>query len=243
MSAGDMSSTCAAAAVAADGISTASGSSASSPSAPSTPDVVAGGPAGRRARGPKKPKIDIDREIQEANRLAELFKKMQTASKVASRNASRSKQRLIRKANKLSEQDLMRLAVLKRCGMFVPETSAEPMSPSAAAVMPSPTKKTKTQEHISSRFKSLVTSVPGAAEVLEALDRPQLTTALSCSLPGGSLAAAPVPVSLQLLPGLHRLPSRPRTTPVVPMPVDDAADGGDAVDAGAVESTAGEMSD
>ena len=68
----------------------------------------------------RKPKIDIDNEIEEANRLAELFRKMQNASKVAARNATRSKQRLMRKANQLSEQDLMRLAVLKRCGIFAP---------------------------------------------------------------------------------------------------------------------------
>ena len=68
----------------------------------------------------RKPKIDIDNEIEEANRLAELFRKMQNASKVAARKATRSKQRLMKKADQLSEQDLMRLAVLKRCGIFAP---------------------------------------------------------------------------------------------------------------------------
>ena len=94
---------------------------------------TAGGPAlseSGRAPSKRKPKIDIDNEIQEANRLVELFRKMQNASKVAARSAMRSKQRLMRKASKLSEQDLVRLAVLKRCGICgaeEDETVAAPM--------------------------------------------------------------------------------------------------------------------
>ena len=46
--------------------------------------LAAGGPTpseAGRAPSKRKPKIDIDHEIQEANRLAELFRKMQNASK------------------------------------------------------------------------------------------------------------------------------------------------------------------
>ena len=114
------------AATAEDEVPTASGRSSSVPSAPGTPVATPKAlAAGGRIRGEKKkPQIDIDYEIQEANKLAELFKKMQKASKVAGRNAVRQRQRLVRKAQKLSEQDLMRLAVIKRCGMFVPDVSA-----------------------------------------------------------------------------------------------------------------------
>ena len=76
-------SACAAAAfIAEDEVSTASGGSSSVASSPGTPVAKAKAKAAvGRPRGGKKPQIDIDVEIQEANKLAELFKKMQKASK------------------------------------------------------------------------------------------------------------------------------------------------------------------
>ena len=118
-----------------------------------------------RPRGGKKPEIDIDIQIQEANKLAELFKKMQKASKVAARNSTRQRQHLVRKARKLSEQDLMRLAVIKRCGMFVPDTADVAASASEAGGGPPPAKTSKLQEQLTSRFRTLVTDVAGAAEL------------------------------------------------------------------------------
>ena len=156
----------------------------------------------------RKPKIDIDNEIEEANRLAELFRKMQNASKVAARNATRSKQRLMRKANQLSEQDLMRLAVLKRCGIFAPEdddTVAPPMPLEATSPV---VKRSKAQEHISCRFKTLVSSVPGAADVLEGLDK--CTAPVAAPLSGASKSSSSMLLSgsLPKAVGLKRLPSR-----------------------------------
>ena len=74
-------SACAAAAsIAEDEVSTASGGASSVASSPGTPVAKAKAKAAvGRPRGGKKPQIDIDVEIQEANRLAELFKKMQKA--------------------------------------------------------------------------------------------------------------------------------------------------------------------
>jgi hypothetical protein len=156
----------------------------------------------------RKPKIDIDTEIEEANRLAALFRKMQNASKVAARNAARSKQRLMRKANQLSEQDLMRLAVLKRCGIFAPEdddTVAPPMPLEATSPV---VKRSKAQEHISCRFKTLVSSVPGAADVLEGLDK--CTAPVAAPLSGASKSSSSMLLSgsLPKAVGLKRLPSR-----------------------------------
>ena len=173
--------------------------------------LAAGGPTpseAGRAPSKRKPKIDIDNETQEANRLAELFRKMQNASKVAARNATRSKQRLMRKANKLSEQDLMRLAVLKRCGIFAPEEDETVASPTPLEVQPLPVKLSKAQEHISGRFKTLVSSVPGAAEVFEGLDKS--TNPVVYSLPALSKSSSSVLLSgtLPKAVGLKRLPSR-----------------------------------
>ena len=200
------------AATAEDEVTTASGSSSSVPSAPGTPDATPKAlAAGGRIRGGKKPQIDIDHEIQEANKLAELFRKMQKASKVAARNAGRQRQRLVRKAQKLSEQDLMRLAVIKRCGMFVPGTSLVTESASGADGTPPSAKKSKTQEHLSSRFKALVSGVAGASELCEALtggtDGGPAASALFAT-PAVSLPVAR-PAARLRAPVLQRLPSQP----------------------------------
>ena len=50
---------------------------------------------------------------------------MLTAARTTSRNNRKAKQRLIKKAGKLSPEDLERIAVLKRCGLFVDEGNDE----------------------------------------------------------------------------------------------------------------------
>jgi hypothetical protein len=90
-------------------------------------DRNGGAPAQPKARV-KKPRIDIDNQITEANRLSEVLRKVAQAAKTTAKNGTRAKQRLVRKAGKLSSQDLERIAVLKRCGLFtgaMPETETE----------------------------------------------------------------------------------------------------------------------
>jgi hypothetical protein len=233
MAASVETSACAAAAsIAEDEVSTTSGGSSSVASPPVSPVAKAKAKAAvGRPRGGKKPQIDIDVEIQEANRLAELFKKMQKASNVSARNSTRQRQRLVRKAHKLSEQDLMSLAVIKRCGMFVPDAPDVSASSAGAAGGPPQAKKSKLQEQLSTRFKTLTSGVAGAAELCEALT---LGTA------GNAAARAPStpivvssPVAKQLLrlraPLLQRLPSQPLTlrAAVPPAVAADEVDGED----------------
>ena len=227
---------CAAAATAEDEVSTASGSPSSAPSAAGTPVAKAKtAAAGGRARGGKKPQIDIDVEIQEANRLAELFKKMQKASKVASRNATRQRQRLVRKAQKLSEQDLMRLAVIKRCGMFMPDApDVAAASASGADGGPPQAKKSKAQEQLSSRFKTLVSGVAGAAELCEALtigteNRSAATAPTTIPVVSSPVAKQPARLRAVVLQRLQRLPSQP-LTPRAAVPPAVAADEDDGED-------------
>ena len=82
----------------------------------------AASPAAAKASLQKKKvlrsKIDLDDEIRQANQLAAMSRKMLTAAKNVSRNNRKAKQRLIKKAGKLSPEDLERIAVLKRCGMY-----------------------------------------------------------------------------------------------------------------------------
>ena len=73
--------------------------------------------ASARSQKAARPNIDLDEEIRRANDLAAMSRKMLTAAKNVSRNNRKAKQRLIKKAGKLSPEDLERIAVLKRCGV------------------------------------------------------------------------------------------------------------------------------
>ena len=105
-----------------------------------------------------RPRIDLDDQIANANKLAEASKKILSAAKSAQKAQKRQKQRLIRKAGRLSAQDLERMAVLKRCGLYADEgEDAEAAAEAAAAsALPDETpvagpveKKTKLAEKLS----------------------------------------------------------------------------------------------
>ena len=74
--------------------------------------------ASPQSKKTSRPKIDLDEEIRRANDVAAMSRKMLQAAKSVSRNNRKAKQRLIKKAGKLSPEDLERIAVLKRCGMY-----------------------------------------------------------------------------------------------------------------------------
>ncbi len=67
---------------------------------------------------PKRPRIDIDEQIEEANRLAALLKKVQQSAKNIKKSGQRTKKRLLAKG-RLSGDDLERISVIKRCGLIV----------------------------------------------------------------------------------------------------------------------------
>ena len=94
------------------------GASTSPPRHPSAVSPKAGAKARSR---PQRPRIDLDEQIAHANKLAEVSKKMLLAAKSAQKTQKKQKQRLIRKAGKLSAEDLERIAVLKRCGLYADE--------------------------------------------------------------------------------------------------------------------------
>ena len=78
-----------------------------------------------RAKPAARPQIDLDKEIAEANTLATMSRKLMVAARSIERNNKKSKSRLIRKATKLSAEDLERIAVLKRCGLYSDATDAD----------------------------------------------------------------------------------------------------------------------
>ncbi len=122
----------------------------------------------------------------------------------------------------------MRLAVIKRCGMFVPDESVLPAAASAADGGPVLAKKSKVHEHISTRFKQLVSGVPGANELCQALNLRTEGNATETAPFTGSLVPVPVAMPLDLARGpiLQRLPSRPQKMPAV-VAAAAAADEGD----------------
>jgi len=208
-------------------IAAAKGDASLPVSAPTTPVAKSKArAAGGRSRGVKKPQIDIDVEIDQAHKLAELFKKMQKASKVAARNAGRQRQRLVRKAQKLSEQDLMRLAVIKRCGMFVQDDAVASASAVGGDDAPTPPKKSKGQEALSNRIKTLVGSAAGAKELVQALNLQTEGNATPSAPSRTSASSRPrfLPLGRSLGPVLQRLPSRRPSESAGAVPDTAAAD-------------------
>jgi hypothetical protein len=93
-------------------------STTTSSAAPRAAAVVAGNAIRKRA---KRPDIDYDEKIQEATKNIKEMARAMAAAKSAQKNERRKKQRLVKKASALSPEDLERIAVLKRCGMWTAE--------------------------------------------------------------------------------------------------------------------------
>jgi hypothetical protein len=101
-------------------------SSSTSSSSRSTGMVPGSAVTGTRKRL-TTPDIDYDAKIQEAAALIKNMSKAMAAAKSAQKNERRKKQRLLKKAACLSSEDLERIAVLKRCGLWTghPPTQSE----------------------------------------------------------------------------------------------------------------------
>ena len=67
-----------------------------------------------------RPKIDIDAKITDLSVDIAKAQKLLKETKTLQRNERRKKQRLIKKAAGLSSNDLERIAVIKRCGLWDP---------------------------------------------------------------------------------------------------------------------------
>lgn len=76
-----------------------------------------------RAKALPKGRIDIDERIDEAKASLKAAAKAMGVARSQARNEKRKKVRLTRKAAQLSAEDLDRIAVLKRTGLWAPELS------------------------------------------------------------------------------------------------------------------------
>jgi hypothetical protein len=97
---------------------------------------------------PKRPRIDIDEQIEEANRLAALLKKVQQSAKNIKKSGQRTKKRLLAKAGRLSGDDLERISVIKRCGLVVDPRAANGATSSTETRDPMKLSKDNTRKSI-----------------------------------------------------------------------------------------------
>jgi hypothetical protein len=153
-------------------------------------------------RRTKRPRIDIDEQIEEANRLAALLKKVQQSAKNIKKSGQRTKKRLLAKAGRLSGDDLERIAVIKRCGLIVdprPSTSGASASEDRPSMQAS---KDSTRGTITDQlvriFDGIVTTGRSADDVV--------------SPASGAPTAALIPPidSVPNVPGVLRLASKAR---------------------------------
>jgi hypothetical protein len=111
---------------------------------------------------PKRPRIDIDEQIEEANRLAALLKKVQQSAKNIKKSGQRTKKRLLAKAGRLSGDDLERISVIKRCGLVVDPRAAHNGAGSTESRDPMKLSKDNTRKSITDAlvgiFDGLVTT-------------------------------------------------------------------------------------
>ena len=180
---------------------------------------------GGRPKAASRPKIDIDDEITEANRLAEITRPMMQAAKAAQRNSRRCKQRLVRKAGKLSAGDLERIAVLKRCGLFLedeelPRTTSAASSSSGSAA-PASTAATPPLP-LNTRLAAAVGKISGAAEMLSSVQGSLIAGGSAprpaSTAPGSTARGDPARAPRARL--LCRAPSTPAlAAPVAPAPL------------------------
>ena len=200
--------------------SVADGSAGAPATPPTRPASEVASDKGRgRAEGRSRivrPRIDIDDQIREANRVSELLKKMGQAAKTLKKSQTKAKQRLVKKASRLSPTDLERIAVLKRAFSGSAEQAQDDAasSPSqSSGATPGPAKGVA---DLHATLKEMMKGVDGASDVVEGLgatytqqDKRDLAMA-SAEGPTELLAGeegAPRAKAIKRLPSLRRLPS------------------------------------
>ena len=102
-----------------------------------------------------------------------MSRKMLMAAKTASKNNKKQKQRLIKKAGKLSPEDLERIAVLKRCGLYEDAGEAESAEKDDAAsssdnpkgIKAGPSEAEKKRPKLAKTLESLAMSNPILQEI------------------------------------------------------------------------------
>jgi hypothetical protein len=122
----------------------------------------------QRASSKLRARIDIDDEIEEANKIADMLKKVQKKAKTMHRSSKKAKQRLVVKASKLRAEDLERIAVLKRCGLFVSEDASEAKPTASEGCQGGPPAQA-TKGKVQRRMADIMSQTEGSAGLLQVL--------------------------------------------------------------------------
>jgi hypothetical protein len=137
-------------------------------------------------------RIDIDDEIQEAAQISDMLKKVQKRATSLKKSSKKAKQRLVLKASKLRAEDLERIAVLKRCGIFIDERAGNPnaaLSEPGERGMPGEATKTKVQK----KLADIMSQTEGSAGLVQVLQR-QYTAGAGTAPCGSPIAGSVVHV-------------------------------------------------
>ena len=188
----------------------------------SPPGEVASAQAGvRKVRRPRaiRPRIDIDDTIREANRVGDLLKKMGQAAKTLKKTQTKAKQRLVKKAARLSPQDLERIAVLKRCLDGTEPDNADDTASSSSKSSSSSTSPAKGVSEMHNILREMMKGWAGAEDVVAGLGAAYKQASKRSEAQGAAVASSevsadeePPPRSpgMKRLASLRRLPSAPR---------------------------------
>jgi hypothetical protein len=82
-----------------------------------------------KAKTKTKSRVDIDDDIDEANKVRGLLRRIPKKAVQIKRTSKKMKQQIVRRANKLQAEDIERIAVLRRCGLYI---SAEEIAPTTS---------------------------------------------------------------------------------------------------------------
>jgi len=147
-----------------------------------------------------RPRIDIDDQNSEANRVHDLLRKMSQAAKSLKKSQKKAKQHLIKKAARLNPADLERIAVLKRIFGDPADETAVACSISSGT-QPSSIACSKGALDMHGTLRDMMKGVSGAKDVVMGLDAnlrqsqnssgalPEEHVSGSCSTPGPSCSA------------------------------------------------------
>ena len=120
--------------------------------------------------------------------------------------SKKAKQRLVMKASKLRAEDLERIAVLKRCGLFVSEHAGNPNADVSAGCEQEPTARAA-HGKVQRKMADIMSQTDGSAGLLHVLQRQYTAPAGTgrCESPiAGSVVHVPAHVPTGTPLGIHR---------------------------------------
>jgi hypothetical protein len=160
----------------------------------------------QRITGKMRARIDIDDEIEEANKISDMLRKVAKKAKTMTRSSKKAKQRLVVKASKLRAEDLERIAVLKRCGLFASDDTSDPNAKASEDCEAEPLARA-TKGKVQRRLADIIAQTDGSAGLLDVLQHTLTSDADAASRTraiAGTVFHVPVPIPTGAPLGNHQ---------------------------------------